>query len=116
MRNMQSKVLAKFSEVIEARGFEPVQKAQFANMGIISVEHPDKLGSIMQVRYEFQDTSATFSMSVGTKKIPSQPGRADYFDFYIRYDQPAQFEYFISQLDWQLRLLQPQPVKKRRRA
>lgn len=115
MRSMQTKVLAKFQEIITQHGFEPVQRAQFANTGLVSVEREDTLGSLMQVRYDFQDTTATFSMKVGEKKIPSQPGRLDYFDFYIRYDRPQEFEYFISQLTWQLRLLKP-AAKKRRRA
>lgn len=105
---MQQKVLADLKALIESFGLEALDRPQWANTGSLSIQHPEEIGELASISYNFQDTwgTMTFSLTVNGKLLPSQPGRPDYFDFHLNYTDGAGFHQFRNRLQQTLPSLQ----------
>lgn len=97
---MQHKVLANLKALIESTGLEALDRPQWANTGSLSIQRPKEIKELASVRYDFQDTwgTITFTITVGDRPVPSQPGRPDYFDFRIDYTDGDGFKVFRNRL------------------
>jgi len=106
---MQHKVLANLKSLIESTGLEALDRPQWANTGSLSIQHPEEIEELASIRYDFQDTwgTMTFTITVGGQRLPSQPGRSDYFDFYIDYTDAEGFRYFRDRLQHALSTIKP---------
>jgi hypothetical protein len=102
---MQEKVLDDLAALIIQYGFEPIKQASYGNVGFISVQLPNEVGSLASVNYNFQTGTMNFSVTVDKRKVPSQPGRADYFDFYMDHDARAEYRNFRAVLEAELQAL-----------
>ena len=93
---MQDKVIKDLCKVIEGQGFEPVVMMGYSNTGRISVQEPNEIGELASIGFNFQNGAGTmnFNITVQMHQIPSQPGRKDYFDFYINYTDRASYKRF----------------------
>lgn len=98
MRKFQEKALTIISDTIKDCGFEPVLSLGYSNVGIIGVQKENVLGDYASVSFNFQTEYATYTLTVGGKQIPSQPGRNDYFTFYLKSDDVAGYQRFINTL------------------
>ena len=78
----------------------------FANGGVIGVQAADFPVNIGEVGFGFQpgtmNFTLTFNDGVAMREIPSQPGRADYFDFYMKHSDIAAYVVFFNALTAQL--------------
>jgi hypothetical protein len=99
---MQKKVLNNIKALIEARGLEALDCPNFSNTGHISIQHPAEVGELAKVGYNFQNDRYTLTITVLGERIPSQPGRADYFDFYLMFTDADGYKRFRSVLDMEL--------------
>jgi hypothetical protein len=101
---MQKKVLNHLTKVITSAGFEAINCRNFANTGHISIQHEDRIGELASVSYDFQSSwsTMTFSITIGNKRIPSQRGRDNYFDFYMKFTDVTDFNNFERVLRQQL--------------
>lgn len=104
---MKLKVLTNLKALAESLGLEVIDRPQWANNGSLSIQFPDEIGELASVGYDFQDTwgTMTFTLTVKGKRLPSQPGRPDYFDFYIQYTAADDFRYFRNRLQQALSTL-----------
>ena len=90
MQTMQTKILKTISNIVSGYGLEAVQVADYGNCGTVYVQPEDDVNSLGEIGYNFQSGTMKFTLTFGGVKIPSQPGRDDYFDFYMDYsDTPA---------------------------
>jgi hypothetical protein len=103
MSALQKKILGIIKAKIVERGFEALDKAQWANTGDIHIGLPGKFGTKAKVDYNFQDDKMSLSIyltmdgkSIG---VPSQPPRQGYFDHYMNYEAEKEFEVFMRHLD-----------------
>ncbi|KJS04716.1 MAG: hypothetical protein VR73_13700 [Gammaproteobacteria bacterium BRH_c0] len=106
---MQHKVLANLKALIESTGLEALDRPHWANTGSLSIQHPEEIQELASVGYDFQDTwgTMTFSITVKGQRLPSQPGRSDYFDFRINYTDGEGFQQFRNRLQQVLSTLNP---------
>jgi hypothetical protein len=102
MSALQKKILGIIMDKITEHGFEAINKAQWANTGDVHVTLPGKFGTLAKVDYDFQDSNLSLAIyktvdgrAVG---VPSQPGRPDYFNHYMKYEEENDFEVFMRHL------------------
>jgi len=62
--NMQQKILGAIKEVVEAKGYEWVQTASYANVGVVYIQKPKAFGSVLGFHYDFQDSWGTCRFSI----------------------------------------------------
>ena len=105
MRTMQEKVIASIGKEITAKGFEPVVSRSYSNTGSIGIQEKDEVGNIACVYYNFQDETMTLSIAVNGVKIPSQKGRSDYFDYYMKNEDRVRYNEFKNTLINELKKL-----------
>ena len=102
----QKKILGIISRQITDAGFEAIYKSHWANAGAIYVEHAGQFGTKVKVTYNFQNNYFTLAIwrCAGDRDtgVPSQPGRAGYFDHYLKYSDVAGFTHFQLQLATEL--------------
>jgi hypothetical protein len=103
MITFQSKVLRDITSVIEAAGFQCIDVPNYSNGGKLSIQLENKIGELGSVSYHIEFNTMTFSITLGGKKIPSQPGRADYFSFYMSHTSVSKYYSFRSKLESELK-------------
>lgn len=83
-------------EIIDA-GFEALLVPNFSNTGYISIEKEGEFGAFGRITYDFQRDNFNLVLEWNGVKIPSQPGRAGYFDWYFQSrDERAMWSQFIA--------------------
>lgn len=94
--DMQDKVLKDIVGVIEGCGLEALMCPAYANTGRISLQQKNEIGEYGYVSYNFQSSwgTMTFSISIGGKKVLSQPPRLNYHDFYMKYSEINNYKNF----------------------
>lgn len=97
---MQKKVIADIKTTLESINpkLEAIIIPNFSNTGKLSIQYKDKVGELASINYDFQRDTMTFSIVVGGKKIPSQLGRSDYFDFYMNHNEISDYERFKNSM------------------
>lgn len=101
----QTRILADLTKTIEAHGLEVENDRDWANTGRLSIY--DGIENVADVSYEFSRSWKTmkFSITVGDKKVLSQPPRQDYHDFYMEYSATSEYKNFRSVLESELKKL-----------
>jgi hypothetical protein len=94
MPSIQDKITTDIHNTFEKYGFEPVTVKSVSNMGYWSIQRPDDLTEYGRVGFNFQGSYNIFSIKIGDRKIESQPGRADYFDFHINTSENDKYQNF----------------------
>ena len=111
MRTMQQKYLKRVETLAEDNGYEAVQVADYGNTGTIYIQQENSVSSDAEVYYNFQSGTVTFTITIRGIKMPSQPPREGYFDFYMNYSDNNAVNNFFKRLS---RLLNDIKVKKRK--
>lgn len=91
MQSAQSRILSIIEAAVTTKGYEVAQSAAYANTGAIRIYKPASHIEFANIGYDFQDGTYTLRLTVQGSKIPSQPGRPDYFDFYQSYGDESRF-------------------------
>lgn len=92
MKSIQQRTLEQIEQRLTKAGYELAQKATWGNVGTVHIfSDASATTPVGSIGYDFQDGSYKLALTWRGKKIPSQEGRADYFDFYQRYDEPSRF-------------------------
>lgn len=100
MQSFQARVLAKIAELAEARGAEVSQSPEYLNTGTINLHGAGVIAPAIVVGYDFQTATYTLTLTTGGQRIPSQLGRAGYFDFHQGNAYPTRFwEALAAELD-----------------
>lgn len=63
MRSTQTKTEDILRKETEAVGLELVKNGEWANTGTFIIESPDAFGPLLTIRYSFQDTYSTFTLT-----------------------------------------------------
>lgn len=88
MKNMDDKVLNDLIGIIEDAGFETIN-----HWGRIHIQPSDDIKDVAVLGYDFQKDDMRFTLTVLGRKIPSQPGRSDYFDFWMSFNEEGYKQY-----------------------
>lgn len=88
MRAMREKILDDLIGIIEDSGLEAV-----AHSGRIHIQPSDDIEDIAVIGFSIDVDRMDFSLTVLGKRIPSQPGRDDYFNFRMSFDEEGYKEY-----------------------
>ena len=102
MASIQEKITNDICNTIEQHGFDPVTVKNCSNMGYWSIQRPDSLDEYGRVHFDFQGSYNIFKITIGDRKIESQPGREDYFDFHIKTSDNTAYRNFTAVLDEEL--------------
>ena len=102
MQSIQSKIEADIKKKFEFHGFEAVVVKNCSNIGYWSIQRPDDLHEYGRVSFDFQGSYNVFKITIGDRKIESQPGRAGYFDFHIKTSDNTAYRNFTAVLDEEL--------------
>lgn len=102
---IQTKVLGVISDLAPKYGLEALKVPQWANTGKLSFQHPQQVGELLSVGYEFQSDTMTFTITVGARRVLSQFPREGYYDFYMRHQSIAEFNTFVAKLEAELKPL-----------
>jgi hypothetical protein len=105
MRTGQDKILTDLATLVHSFGYEPVCRPNFANTGVIAVQHPDVVEEYAQIEYDFQPDTMMFRLTVQGTRVPSQPPRPDYFDFYMPVTNTAAYQAFRARVAEHLQAL-----------
>ena len=98
MPSIQEKITANIQKTFEQYSFQPVAVKNCSNMGYWSIQRPDDLYEYGRVSFDFQGSYNTFKITIGDRKIESQPGRNGYYDFMIKTSDNDGYRYFMSVL------------------
>lgn len=82
MKTFQQRTLDEIEHICEQYGCECTLSQNYGNTGQVNIHFRENPMPCASVTYNFQPGSYTLSMAAGLTRIPSQPGRADYYDFY----------------------------------
>jgi hypothetical protein len=99
MRSIQEKINADITKKFEQYEFEPVVVKMVSNVGYWSIQPDDECYEHGRVHFNFQGSYNIFSITIGDRKIESQPGRVDYFDFHINTSENDKYQNFIEIVD-----------------
>lgn len=91
MQSFQARVLSKIAETAEAHGAEVSQSADYANTGSVNLHIAGMIAPAIVIGYDFQTSTYTMRITSRGVRIPSQIGRADYFDFHQNNASPSRF-------------------------
>lgn len=97
MITAQERILGAIENELLQLGYECAIQKVYGNVGTVYIYLPRvsttsvNTIAVASINFDFQDGTYKLSLTVSGKKIPSQPGRADYFEFYQRYDQHSAF-------------------------
>lgn len=92
METQQQRILRILRAKLEGLGYVLAQQSTFANRGTVFIYIGDEATIPHgEIRYDFQSSNYTMTITVAGRKIPSQPGRNDYFDWYQAYTEPTTF-------------------------
>lgn len=81
-QSFQDRMIQSITAKIEAAGFEVSTQTDWGNTGSIYAHCKGEVTPIIMVGYNFQSGSYTLTLTAGDRRVPSQIGREDYFDFY----------------------------------
>jgi len=82
IQSFQSRTLDAIAAKIETYSLEVSEAHAWGNIGNLFVHRKGVVTPVMTIHYNFQSHAYTLSITVGTRKVPSQVGRSDYFDFH----------------------------------
>lgn len=82
MKTLQQRTLEKIEDVVGRYGCECTLSANYSNTGQVNIHKPGNPMACASITYDFQPSTHTLSLTAGHTKIPSQPGREGYYDFY----------------------------------
>lgn len=82
MQSFQARVLSKIAETAEAHGAEVSQSSDYSNTGRVNLHRRGAIAPAIVIDYDFQGSTYKLALTSQGVRIPSQPGRAGYFDFY----------------------------------
>lgn len=82
MKSFQSRVLDKLEAEVAKFGLETSIQSDWGNTGTVLIHQPGSITPAALIRYDFQSSSYKLTITVGGRRVPSQFGRYDYFDFY----------------------------------
>ena len=102
MPSIQDKITANITKTFEQYGFEPVAVKNCSNIGYWSIQRPDDLHEYGRVGFDFQGRYNTFTITIGDRKVESQPGRKDYFSFMIKTSDNDGYRNFVNVLTQEL--------------
>jgi hypothetical protein len=91
MQSAQQRILDAIERLANDHGIECAKSSDFANTGQVHLYQPGQTAAFGSVGFNFQTASYTLNLTVNGRKVPSQPGRSDYFDFYQSYQAPSAF-------------------------
>ena len=100
--HLQEKIWNDVAQQIINAGFDGVDNPQWGNKGMIMIQDKNSIQTFGSVKYDFQYDTMEFSIKINGKNIPSQKGRNDYFDFYLKYEDFNGYNRFIGVLLEQL--------------
>jgi len=100
---IQTKTLGVITDLAPKYGLEALKVSQWANTGKLSFQHPQQVGELLSVGYEFQSDTMTFTITVGQRRVLSQPPRQGYHDFYMRHQNVGEFTAFVARLEAELK-------------
>ena len=102
MLSIQEKITADIKKKFNHYGFEPVTVKNVSNIGYWSIQRPDDLHEYGRVGFDFQGSYNNFTITINGRKIESQPGRGDYFQFLIKTSDNDEYRRFTAILDEEL--------------
>ena len=102
MQSIQSKITADIQKKFEHYGFEAVTVKNCSNIGYWSIQRLDDLQEFGRVGFDFQGSYNIFKITIGDRKIASQPGREGYYDFMIKTSNIDGYRKFTAVLDEEL--------------
>lgn len=93
MKTAQQRIIEQIENAIGADfGLSCAQVSAYSNTGSILIySNEDATTAFGSVAYDFQSSTYKLSITLRGRKIASQIGRADYFDFYQEYEQATRF-------------------------
>lgn len=92
MQTMQDRILNLIEKQLADRGYASAVNFSLSNVGDVYIfASPEHTLPIGQINFDFQDYGYKVDLTVKDQRIPSQIGRADYFDFYQKYSEPTRF-------------------------
>lgn len=112
MQSLEEKILAQLEAAIEDYGFQPLLVGGSGD-GHISIQS-EAIGEHASVYYRIDSEYVTFRLTFLGKKIPSQPGRNDYFDFYLKHTEIDKIAHFFGCLEQNLERLRKQMGSKKK--
>ncbi len=86
MKSFQERTLERIESAAKQHGVECSASHDWANTGRVNLHEKNAAGAFGFVRYDFQTSNYKLALHIHGRQIPSQPGRADYFDFYQNND------------------------------
>lgn len=81
-QSFQDRVLGMITARIKAYGFEVSVQDQYANTGTLFGHEKGVILPSLAVGYRFQPYSYTLTITVGDRRVLSQPPRKDYYAFH----------------------------------
>ena len=92
IETVSERIIGKIKQKLESRGYEIALKSTWANVGRIFIyRNVDIARAYAEISYDFQAETYTLTLTVNNKRIPSQIGRDDYFEFYQKYSEGSEF-------------------------
>jgi hypothetical protein len=82
MQSFQSRLLAKIAAQAEAHGAEVSQSSDFSNVGRVNLHQHGEIVPAIVVGFDVQPSTYKLTLTVRGERVPSQVGRAGYFDFF----------------------------------
>lgn len=112
MQTFQDRVLKRIADSLTYYGLEPSISFDWANTGLVYGHNPNAITPVVTIGFDFQPASYKLTITVGSRKIPSQLGRPDYFDFY--YPEASAKTRFWNCLEAELKQLDETQTRKER--
>jgi len=102
----QSRILNDLSHLIRQSGFEVEIEKNWANTGFLAI-FKEGFSLVGSVDFNFQSSwkTMTFGITIGDKKVLSQPPRQGYYDFHMDYSATSEYKNFRSVLESELKKL-----------
>jgi hypothetical protein len=91
MQSAQSRILEMIEQRIVAKGYEVASSFNYSNLGTVRIYRPGTPIECGSITFDFQDATYSLSICFAGRRIPSQPGREDYFTFYQSYSAQTRF-------------------------
>jgi hypothetical protein len=92
VQTTQKRILDMIAHALDERKITHTISYSHSNTGSIYL-YAEQVAPVAfgKIRFNFQSCSFTMSIEIDGVGIPSQAGRADYFDFLQAYDEPTLF-------------------------
>lgn len=113
MQTFQDRVLKRIADVLCYYGYQRSIDYSFPNVGRLYGHNPNVIVPAVTIGFDFQSPGYTLRITIGTRQIPSQVGRPDYFDFY--YENASVKTRFWNCLEAELKQLEAESIQKERK-